>query len=165
MKYNIFGNGKVAFGVILLSFFVLLAVFGPWFTGSVLGLDARANDITAIAAPPSAEHPLGTTQFGQDVLAQVIEGARGSMFVGFLGATIGTAIAVLIGVPAGYFGGTTGNFLNFLTNLFLVMPVLPLIFVLAGYLQGTGLVMIAFIIGVFGWAAWLLLTVFASGPA
>lgn len=152
MKYNLFGNGKVTFGVIVLGFFVLLALFGPWFTSTVLGLDARANDISAISAPPSAEHPLGTTQFGQDVLAQVIEGARGSMFVGFLGAIVGTVISVLVGVPAGYFGGTTGNLLNFLTNLFLVMPVLPLIFVLAGYLQGTGLVMIAFIIGVFGWA-------------
>ncbi|RWZ46213.1 ABC transporter permease [Labedella phragmitis] len=152
MKYSLFGNGKVTFGVVVLGFFVLLALVGPWITGSVLGLDARTNDISAISAPPSAEHPLGTTQFGQDVLAQVIEGARGSMFVGFLGAIIGTAISVLIGVPAGYFGGTTGNLLNFLTNLFLVMPVLPLIFVIAGYLQGTGLVMIAFIIGVFGWA-------------
>lgn len=151
MRASLLRNGKVLFGVVVLAFFVLLALLGPMLL-SALGLDARANDISAIAAPPSAAHPLGTTQFGQDVLAQVIEGARGSMFVGFLGAAIGTAIAIVVGVPAGYFGGTTGNLLNFLTNIFLVMPVLPLIFVVAGYLQGTGLVMIAIIIGVFGWA-------------
>ncbi|MBB2976612.1 peptide/nickel transport system permease protein [Microbacterium endophyticum] len=151
MKYHLFGNGKVTFGVIVLGFFVLLAIFGGLFL-DIFGLNPRANDISAISQPPSAQHLLGTTQFGQDVLAQVVEGARGSMFVGFLAATIGTAIAIVVGVPSGYFNGITGHSLNFLTNLFLVMPVLPLIFVIAGYLQGTGLVMIAIIIGVFGWA-------------
>lgn len=152
MRYRPLSNPRVVTGLVLLSFFVLLALVGPLFTEHVMGLSARANDTTAIAQPPSAAHPLGTTQFGQDVLAQVVEGARGSMFVGFLGAAIGTFIAVLVGVPAGYFGGGVGHTLNFLTNLFLVMPVLPLIFVVAGYLQGTGLVMIALIIGIFGWA-------------
>lgn len=152
MRYNLLSNGKVVFGLSVIGFFVLLALFGPWFNATILGIDPRANDISAISSPPSAQHLLGTTQFGQDVLAQLIAGAQGSMFVGFLGALIGTTLAVLIGVPAGYFGGLPGNALNFLTNLFLVMPVLPLIFVIAGYLQGTGLWTIALIIGVFGWA-------------
>lgn len=151
MKYRLFANGKVTFGVVVLGFFVLLALFGQLLL-DVFGLDARANDISAISQPPSPQHLLGTTQFGQDVLAQVVEGARGSMFVGFLSAAIGTLLAILVGVPSGYFRGVTGQALNFVTNLFLVMPVLPLIFVVAGYLQGTGLVMIAVIIGVFGWA-------------
>ncbi|QCQ16797.1 ABC transporter permease [Microbacterium sp. RG1] len=151
MKYRLFANGKVTFGVIVLGFFVLLALFGQLLL-DIFGLDARANDISAISQPPSPQHLLGTTQFGQDVLAQVVEGARGSMFVGFLSAAIGTLLAILVGVPSGYFRGVTGQALNFVTNLFLVMPVLPLIFVVAGYLQGTGLVMIAVIIGVFGWA-------------
>lgn len=151
MKYHLFANGKVTFGIVVLAFFVLLALFGQLLL-DIFGLDARANDISAISQPPSPQHLLGTTQFGQDVLAQVVEGARGSMFVGFLSAAIGTLLAILVGVPSGYFRGVTGQALNFVTNLFLVMPVLPLIFVVAGYLQGTGLVMIAVIIGVFGWA-------------
>jgi peptide/nickel transport system permease protein len=151
VKYRVFANGKVTFGVVVLGFFVLLALFGQLLL-DIFGLDARANDISAISQPPSPQHLLGTTQFGQDVLAQVVEGARGSMFVGFLSAAIGTLLAILVGVPSGYFRGVTGQALNFVTNLFLVMPVLPLIFVVAGYLQGTGLVMIAVIIGVFGWA-------------
>jgi peptide/nickel transport system permease protein len=151
VKYRLFANGKVTFGVVVLGFFVLLALFGQLLL-DIFGLDARANDISAISQPPSPQHLLGTTQFGQDVLAQVVEGARGSMFVGFLSAAIGTLLAILVGVPSGYFRGVTGQALNFVTNLFLVMPVLPLIFVVAGYLQGTGLVMIAVIIGVFGWA-------------
>nr|WP_238351125.1 ABC transporter permease [Kribbella shirazensis] len=74
------------------------------------------------------------------------------MLVGILAAAIGTLIAVLVGVPAGYFGGAVDNGLNFLTNLFLVMPVLPLILIVAGYVQGTGPWVIALIIGLFGWS-------------
>ncbi|WP_205629478.1 ABC transporter permease [Jiangella muralis] len=152
MRADLLRGWKVRFGLAVLAFFVLLAIFGPWINEYVLGIDPRANDLEAISAPPSADHLLGTTQFGQDVLAQTIAGARGSMFVGFLAATIGTLIAVLVGVPAGYFRGGVDNGLNFLTNLFLVMPVLPLILIVAGYMQGTGLWMIALIVGLFGWS-------------
>ncbi|MGW7684123.1 ABC transporter permease [Kribbella sp. NPDC054772] len=138
---------KVRIGLSILVFFMLLAVFGP-----MIGGDPRANDISAISQPPSPQHLFGTTQFGQDVLAQTIAGARGSMLVGLLAAAIGTLIAILVGVPAGYFGGAVDNGLNFLTNLFLVMPVLPLILIVAGYVQGTGPLVIALIIGLFGWS-------------
>ncbi|SDU60351.1 ABC transporter permease [Jiangella alkaliphila] len=152
MRADLLRGWKVRFGLAVLAFFVLLAIFGPLINEHLLGVDPRANDLDAIAAPPSTEHLLGTTQFGQDVLAQTIAGARGSMFVGFLAATVGTLIAVLVGVPAGYFRGSADNGLNFLTNLFLVMPVLPLILIVAGYMQGTGLWMIALIVGLFGWS-------------
>jgi len=147
MRASLLTSWKVRFGLAVLGLFVLLAIFGP-----MLGGDPRANDISAIAAPPSSDHLLGTTQFGQDVLAQTIAGARGSMLVGILAAAIGTLIAIAVGVPAGYFGGAVDNGLNFLTNLFLVMPVLPLILIVAGYVQGTGLWVIALIIGLFGWS-------------
>ncbi|WP_156250414.1 ABC transporter permease [Pseudactinotalea terrae] len=152
MLPSLWSNPKVRFGLVVVGFFTALAVLGPWLTESVLGVDPRANDISAIASPPSAEHWLGTTQFGQDVLAQLVAGARGSMFVGVLAALIGTALAIAFGVTAGYFGGTVDHILNFVTNLFMVMPVLPLIFIVSGYLRGTGLWVIAVIIGVFGWA-------------
>jgi len=142
---------KVRIGLGILVFFLLLAVFGPWLT-HLMGLNEQANDMSAIARPPGGRHPLGTDQFGQDVLAQVIVGARGSMYVGLLGALVGTTIAILVGVPAGYYGGRVDGALNFLTNLFLVMPVLPLIMIVAGYLQGTGLTTIALIIGLSGWS-------------
>nr|WP_206313659.1 ABC transporter permease [Streptomyces coryli] len=143
---------KVRTGLGGILFFVLLAVLGPWLVDALLGVDPRANDTSAIAQPPSGEHLLGTNQFGEDVLAQTIAGARGSMFVGFLGAAVGTVMAILVGVPAGYFGGRVDAALNFVTNIFLVMPVLPLILIVAGYLQGTGLWVIALIIGLFGWS-------------
>lgn len=142
---------KVRVGLTLLGFFAILAVFGPWLTEHVVGIDPRANDITAIAAPPGGDHLLGTTQFGQDVLAQVIAGARGSLFVGVLAAAIGTALAIGVGVTSGYFGGAVDNVLNLATNIVLVLPGLPLLLIIAGYLQGTGLWVIALVIGLLGW--------------
>ncbi|MFD9869679.1 ABC transporter permease [Streptomyces niveus] len=152
MSTAFLASWKVRTGLGILALFCLLAVFGPWLAQSLLGLDPRANDTSLIAQPPSGEHLLGTNQFGQDVLAQVIAGARGSMYVGVLGAVVGTAMAILIGVPAGYYGGRVDGALNFLTNLFLVLPALPLILIVTGYLQGTGLTTIALIIGFFGWS-------------
>lgn len=142
---------KVRVGLTVLGFFILLAVFGPWLTEYVLGIDPKANDITAIAAPPGGDHLLGTTQFGQDVLSQVIAGARGSLFVGVLAAVIGTALAIGVGVTSGYFGGAVDNVLNLCTNIVLVLPGLPLLLIIAGYLQGTGLWVIALVIGLLGW--------------
>ncbi|GAB3440478.1 ABC transporter permease [Actinophytocola sediminis] len=142
---------KVRVGLSALGFFAFLAIFGPWLTEDLLGVDPRANDITAIAAPPGGDHLLGTTQFGQDVLAQVIAGARGSLFVGVVAATIGTALAIVVGVTGGYFGGAVDNVLNLLTNIVLVLPGLPLLLIIAGYLQGTGLWVIALVIGLLGW--------------
>lgn len=142
---------KVRVGLTLLGFFALLAVFGPWLTEHVLGVDPRDNDISAIAAPPGGDHVLGTTQFGQDVLAQTIAGARGSLFVGVLAAAIGTALAIAVGVTSGYFGGAVDNVLNLVTNIVLVLPGLPLLLIIAGYLQGTGLWVIALVIGLLGW--------------
>lgn len=142
---------KVRVGLTLLGFFAILAVFGPWLTEHVVGIDPRANDISAIAAPPGGDHLLGTTQFGQDVLAQTIEGARGSLFVGVLAAAIGTALAIAVGVTSGYFGGAVDNVLNLVTNIVLVLPGLPLLLIIAGYLQGTGLWVIALVIGLLGW--------------
>lgn len=142
---------KVRAGLTVLGFFTLLAVFGPWLTEYALGIDPKANDITAIAAPPGGDHLLGTTQFGQDVLSQVIAGARGSLFVGVLAAVIGTALAIGVGVTSGYFGGAVDNVLNLCTNIVLVLPGLPLLLIIAGYLQGTGLWVIALVIGLLGW--------------
>lgn len=151
MRSTFLASTKVRFGLVVLAFFVLLAVFGPWLN-HMLGLDPQANDMSAIAQPPGGNHPLGTDQFGQDILAQVIAGARGSMYVGLVGAVVSTLIAILVGVPAGYYGGRVDGALNFLTNIFIVMPVLPLIMIVAGYLQGTSLTVIALIIGFFGWS-------------
>lgn len=145
-------NRKVRIGLAIFFVYLLVAVLGP-LLNQLLGIAPRSIDFSAISQPPSLRHPLGTTSGGENVLAQVIEGTRGSVFVGVVASLISTAFAILVGVIGGFLGGRADSVSSFLTNLFIVIPTFPLTVVIAGYLQGGGLVMIAIVVGAFGWAA------------
>ncbi|MDI2126074.1 ABC transporter permease [Yinghuangia seranimata] len=140
-------SGKALTGVLIFGSFVLLAVIGPY-----IAPDDPSKTGGPVLQSPSADHLLGTTQSGQDVLSQILVGARTSMLVGFVAATFATALAVLIGVTAGYLGGWADEALSMLTNIFLVIPALPLTIVLTGYLKDGGWFPIAVVISVTGWA-------------
>ena len=74
------------------------------------------------------------------------------MGVGLLSAVIATVLAVAVGLVGGYFGGAIDETFSVLTNIFLVLPSLPLIIVLAGYLPQRGVASVAVVIAVTGWA-------------
>ncbi|HLH58476.1 MAG TPA: ABC transporter permease [Streptosporangiaceae bacterium] len=137
---------KVVAGASLLGIFVLLALIGP-----VIAPDNPSMSTTATLAPPSLAHLLGTTNTGQDVLSQVLAGARESMEVAVVAAIIGEGLAVVIGITAGYLDGVAGEILAMLINIFLVIPVLPLEIVLAGFLEQKGWFPIALIIAATAW--------------
>ncbi|MFD8531598.1 ABC transporter permease [Streptosporangium canum] len=143
---------KVRIGIGIIVFFSVIAIIGPWLN-DLMGIGPWKIDYNAISEPPSAGHLLGTTSQGTDVLAQMIAGTRNSMVVGSVAGVIGVILAVVVGVTAGFFGGKVDAVLSFVTNMFLVLPVLPLTLIVAGYVQDTGPVTIALIIGLFGWAA------------
>ncbi len=136
---------RAAFGAGVLVFFVLLAVFGPLFVGD-------PNDLVGIPMQsPSAEHWLGTTGQGQDVLAQLVVGTRTSLLIGFSVGLIVVFVGALIGVTAGYFGGRVDAVLSLLFNVFLVIPGLPLAIVIAAYLP-SGPLTLGFVLVIAGWA-------------
>lgn len=151
MIRTFFSNWKVRVGFFILAVYVIVALFGP-VINELLGMHPRAINFDALNEPPSANYPIGTTAGGENVLAQLIAGTRGSVLVGVSAALLSTVIAIIIGVVGAFLGGKADLFTNFLTNLFIVIPVFPLIIVVAGYLQGGGLVMIALVIGALGWA-------------
>ena len=105
--------------------------------------------------PPSAAHLLGTTQVQQDVLSQLLVGGRSTILVSLIAGVAATALAVLFGVSAGYFGGSADDLLSMLANIFLVLPALPLLIVIFGFL-GKGATpndaVIGVIIAITGWA-------------
>lgn len=145
-------NRKVRTGLGIIGFFVLVAVIGPLITGGIMHLSPTSIDASAQLEGPSAAHPLGTTQAGQDVLAQLVVGARTSMLTGLVGGLIATVLAVVFGVTAGYLGGKADATLSAFTNIFLVLPGLPLLIIIASYVKGRGgWEMIALIIGLTGW--------------
>lgn len=136
---------RAMIGLVVLGGFVLIALFGGFFVG-----DPTAP-VAVPLSPPSWDHPFGTTGQGQDVLAQTIAGARTSLLIGFTVGLCQVAIGALIGTTAGYFGGWVDDVLTMLVNVFLVMPGLPLMVIIAAYLP-TGSTTIALVLIVTGWA-------------
>ncbi|HEX6291897.1 MAG TPA: ABC transporter permease [Herpetosiphonaceae bacterium] len=143
----LWANRKARVGLVLLFMFFLLALLAP----ILAPYDPRDTSFMA-AQPPSGEHLLGTTQAGQDVLSQLIWGARTSLLVGVLAGGLATAIALVIGMTAGYMQGIVDDVLSFFINLALVIPTLPLMIALAAYAPVRGLSLTIVVIGITGWA-------------
>jgi peptide/nickel transport system permease protein len=140
-------NGKCRAGLIMLTFFVLVAAFAQL----IMPYDPRRADF-ATSVGPSASHLLGTTAQGEDVFSQLVFGTRTSLIVGLAAGTLATIIALAVGVTAGYLQGWVDDVLTFFTNLALVIPTVPLMVVLAAYAPVRGLALIIFVISVTGWA-------------
>src|SRR5215469_13144891 len=144
---------KIIFGLITLGLFVVLAVIGPWIAPYSPG--ASLSTTNGVPQPPSAAHWLGTTQVQQDVFSQLLVGGRSMMLVAFLAGAIATVLSVVLGVTAGYLSGVADDLLSMLANFFLVLPALPLLIVIFGFLPASGGsndLLIGLIIAITGWA-------------
>jgi peptide/nickel transport system permease protein len=146
-QFRFIANAKAAVGLAVLAFFVLLAIIGPWI--APYNPDSRGNDLVAA---PSGAHWFGTDHLGRDIFSQVLVGARSVVYVGFLAGLVATVLAVLIGVTAGYLGGTADDGLSVLSNVFLVIPALPLIIIITSTLPNAGDTLVAMVIGFTSWA-------------
>ena len=148
MSFAMFRNPKSLTGIIILGVFVVVALLGD----VIAPYGALEKDFTALRQPPSWTHLLGTTHMGEDILSQIIYGTRGVLIVGFLAGIIGTAIAVVMGVVAGYTRGWRSESLSAITNVFLVIPGLPLIIIVASQFENPPLILIAAVLAATGWA-------------
>ncbi|HLZ58929.1 MAG TPA: ABC transporter permease [Ktedonosporobacter sp.] len=140
-------NPRVMVGLCIMTFFLLVAIFGPFF----LQRDPNALSSDALL-PPSARHWFGTTQTGQDIFVQLIYGTQTSMLWGLLTGALITILSLVIGLVAGYCGGVVDEILSLLMNIFLVMPSVPLAIVLATYIPYKGPVTVALVITLTSWA-------------
>jgi len=141
-------NRKAMVGVVLLVIFVILAAVPQWFT-SVHNPDAHQFDL---GLPPSSEHWLGTTAFGQDIYAQLIYGTRESLVIAVVVGGLATVLSVLVGVSAAYLGGFADSALSAMTDIFLVVPTFPLIIVIAAYAGKGNLLVIVGVLILTGWS-------------
>src|SRR3954470_7987914 len=136
---------RAAVGVALLAGFALMALAGPLLVGDRLHL------VDVPLQAPSWRHLLGTTGQGQDVLAQTIVGARATLGVGLAVGLLVTLLGVIVGIGAGYAGGRVDDAASVVTNVFLVIPGLPLAIVIAAYLP-PGPMRLALVLTLAGWA-------------
>ncbi|WP_420855595.1 ABC transporter permease [Vibrio maerlii] len=146
IKQFLLDNPKAAFGITIVTVVVFMCIFAPLFT------DIAPN--ARVARPhqaPNMDNILGTTRMGRDVWAQFLYGGRTSLLVGFIAGTFVIFMAMLVGISAGYFGGWIDNTLSFFTNLVMVIPSLPLMLVLAAFLDQVSPMVIAIIIGATSW--------------
>ncbi|MHA7985314.1 ABC transporter permease [Rathayibacter sp. CAU 1779] len=139
----------LAVGLILVVGFILFGILGPFFVGDPNVV--RDEGMT----PPSADHWLGTTQTGQDVLAQLAYATRGSLIIGFLVGILATALSALFGILGTYLGGIADEAFSLFSNVFLVIPGLPLVIVISGFVprESRGLWTIAVVLAITSWAA------------
>jgi len=102
--------------------------------------------------PPSVEYPLGTDTLGRNVLGQLLLGIENSLQVAFIVATIGTLVGAVIGFMAGYRGGTVDVILRVLNDSFLLLPMLPMVILIASFVRVVEIWMTAVVISIFSWA-------------
>ena len=137
-------------GLAVLLMFCIIAIAAPLIEprSALRAVEARDNPVLA---PPSAEFPLGTDDLGRSVLAQLVWGARVSLYIGLLATVVAVVIGSVIGLVAGYSRGWLASALLAIDDFFLVIPFLPLAIVLAVIL-GRSPTTLALVIGVTSWA-------------
>jgi peptide/nickel transport system permease protein len=145
----LFSNPRARIGLTIIGLFVFVAIFGPMiWPGNPL-----AADYTGLPQQgPSARHWLGTDQQSHDIFRQMVYGTRPTLILGFSIGAIATAVAVVIGMTAGYIGGVVDDILSLLTNVFLVIPTIPLMIVLAAWLKVRSDLAIIAVISLTSWA-------------
>lgn len=138
---------KFIVGSAIVIAIVLFGLVGPLFTQ-----DPRAISDVGLTGP-SAQHLLGTTQIGQDVLAQLAYSTRGSLLIGVLVAVLVLFISAFFGIVGAYIGGVTDDGFSLLSNVMLVIPGLPLVIVIASYVQNKSVFLVILVLSITGWAA------------
>jgi peptide/nickel transport system permease protein len=128
---------------------VLLGLLAP-----LLVPASKATEFSLLDArqAPSLQHVFGTTDQGTDVFAQVAWGARRSLVLGAAAGVIATILATTLGVFAAYVGGVVDELLNLITNVFFVIPTIPLLIDVTAFLHTRSLTVMIFVIACTLWA-------------
>jgi peptide/nickel transport system permease protein len=142
-------NPKGRAGIVVFGGVLVLALIAP-----LVADRATATDFNLLTTrqAPSWHHLFGTTDQGSDVWAQVVWGARRSLLLGAAAGAISTVIATTLGVFAAYRGGIVDDLINVVTNVFFVIPTIPLLVDVTAFLHTRGLLVMTLIIALTLWA-------------
>jgi len=141
-------NPKSCTGLVMVVFVVVIALIAPLISV------AHPNDFNLLDTrqSPSWHHLFGTTDQGSDIFSQVVLGARRSLLLGVAAGALATVVAAVLGITAALVGGIVDEVVNFLINVFLTIPAIPLLVVASGYLKSRGTETMVVVLAVVLWA-------------
>ena len=163
ITWRIFRTNRMGVvGLALLMVFFLMAIFAGqimWIFAHIAGWSSPYGPFDRVAVvgqgtAPSAQHWLGTDIWGYDILARTIYGSRVSLLVGLVATAVSMGLGTAVGLFSGYWGGWKDEVLMRVTDVFLVLPWLVLMIVLATLLPGgPSVTKVVFVIGITGWSS------------
>jgi peptide/nickel transport system permease protein len=140
-------NPKAMTGAGILAVFIVVALLAK----QIAPFPPDATNFATYLGP-SAKHLLGTTGTGQDVWSQFIWGGRDTLVVAFVGGALTTVLSTVVGLLSGMLTGMGDELITAGTNVFLVIPALPLMVVIAAYINVQGALPIIAVIVATSWA-------------
>jgi peptide/nickel transport system permease protein len=149
MTRRLGGNSALTAGAGICLFWLLLALLPQLFSP----YDPIAQDLEATLLPPSLAHPLGTDNFGRDVLSRIIWGVRLDLLMGVFGVFTPFVIGCVIGLVAGFFGGIVDTLLMRILDVTISFPFFVLMIAIISVL-GPGLVSFFIAVSLVGWVSY-----------
>jgi peptide/nickel transport system permease protein len=146
---RLFRIKKFAVGLLILLAVLFIGIIGP-----AIYKVSPTRTVGGRYAPPGGKYPLGTDALGRDVLAQLLHGIRGSLYVGAIASAISLSLAIFLGTISAVFGGLVDKIVMTLSEIFLLIPSILLMMLLAAYLPERSLWIVAVVIGITSWAGW-----------
>lgn len=137
---------KLLTGIAIAGAIILFGLVGPLLVGN----PSAVRDVGL--SGPSAEFPLGTTQTGQDVLAQLAHATRGSLTIGLVVGVLTLVLSAFFGIVGTFAGGWWDEGFSLLSNIMLVIPGLPLVIVISSYVPNKSIWLVALVLSLTGWA-------------
>lgn len=148
--FRVIYNNKQAFaGMIILTLFLIMAVFGPL----VVPLDLSTDFLNRYQFP-SFRHPFGTDYVGNDLFQQIVHGSRSVLFIGLLASLFTVILGFALGALAGFAGGIADKIISMLIQVLISIPIFPVQLIIAVVFPVRNVVMLAVVLAILSWA-WL----------
>jgi len=151
--HRLFRNKLAVVALVYLGIITLLAITAPLWATRLFGDPLYVDTQTVMKLrflPPSLGHPMGTDDFGRDIFARLVYGARVSLMVGFVATMISVTVGLIMGSISGFYGGLTDSIVMRITDVFLAFPYILLAILLIS-IMGMGLGPVLVAIGILGW--------------
>jgi peptide/nickel transport system permease protein len=142
------GNNRLLFAGLMIMLLLLLFSLGG---GTVVTREQADVGAGRPSKPPTAEHLLGTDQQGRDVLADLMFGTPASLKIGLIAGVLGVAFGAMLGLIAGYFGGGVDSVIRLVTDVFLTIPTLLVLVVLASLIRVVSIEEMGLLIAALAW--------------